>query len=294
MLKIFTRALAALAVLFAPAAYAQEAQDADPAIWVVKDADTTIYLFGTVHALKPGLSWFDEAVKDAFDKSDEVMLEMVPPDTATLQQLVVRMALNQDGPTVTELLPADKRAPYEAAMTGAGVPPAMFDHFDPWLPAVTLSSVSLIKAGYDPAQGAEQVITAAAKAADKPVHGLETAEQQLGFFDGLPQPLQVKFLVQTVDELPQLGTTLDAMLVQWAAGDADGLGKSMNDDLADTPEIAKVLLFQRNERWAAWIDERMKRPGTVFIAVGAGHLAGPNSVQSYLSGRGLNAERIAY
>ena len=294
MLKMFTRAMAALAMVFTPSAYAQEVKDADPAIWVVKDADTTIYLFGTVHALKPGLSWFDEAVRDAFDKSDEVMLEMVTPDTATLQGLVVKMALNPNGPTVTELLPADKREAYAAAMTAVGAPPAMFDHFDPWLPAVTLSSASVIKFGYDPSQGAEQVITAAAKAANKPVHGLETAEQQLGYFDGLPQPLQLEFLVQTVDELPKMGATLDSMVVQWAAGDADGLGKAMNEDMADTPELAKVLLFQRNERWAGWIDERMKQPGTVFIAVGAGHLAGPNSVQSYLSARGLKAERIRY
>lgn len=294
MLKFFSRALAALAVLFTPAAYAQETRDADPAIWVVKDADTTIYLFGTVHALKPGLSWFDEAVRDAFDKSDEVMLEMVLPDPAALQGLVVQMASNPGGPTVTELLPEDKRAPYHDAMTAVGVPYAMFEGFDPWLPAVMLGSMSLPKHGYDPNQGAERIITDAAKAAGKPVGGLETPEQQLGYFDGLPRPLQVQFLVDTVEELPGMGTTLDGMLVKWSAGDADGLSKQMNEEMADTPELAKVLLFQRNERWAGWIAERMSRPGTVFIAVGAGHLAGPNSVQAYLAKRHLTAQRINY
>jgi uncharacterized protein YbaP (TraB family) len=294
MLKFFSRALAALAVLFAPAAYAQETRDADPAIWVVKDADTTIYLFGTVHALKPGLSWFDEAVKDAFDKSDEVMLEMVLPDPAALQGVVMQMASNPGGPTVTELLPEDKREPYHAAMSAAGVPYAMFDGFDPWLPAVMLSSLSLPKLGYDPNQGVERIITDAAKAAGKPVGGLETPEQQLGYFDGLPRPTQVQFLVDTVDELPKMGATLDGMMVKWSAGDADGLGKQMNEEMTDTPELAKVLLFQRNERWAGWIAERMNRPGTVFIAVGAGHLAGPDSVQAYLAKRHLTAERISY
>lgn len=294
MLKFLTRALAALAVLLTPAAHAQAVQDADPAIWVVRDKDTTIYLFGTFHALKPGLTWFDEAVKDAFDASDEVMLEMVLPDPAALQPVVMRLAANDGGPTITELLPQDKRAPYASAMTAAGLPPAMFETMDPWFPAVTLAALSLPKHGYDPSQGAEQVITAAAKAANKPVGGFETAEQQLGYFDGLPRPLQVKFLVQTVDELPELGPTLDTMLARWSSGDADGLGKAMNDNLAETPEIANVLLFQRNERWADWIAERMKRPGTVFVAVGAGHLAGPKSVQFYLSKRKLKARRIRY
>ena len=294
MLKMFTRALAALAVLFAPAAHAQAVKDSDPAIWVVRDRDTTIYLFGTIHALKPGLSWFDEAVKTAFDASDEVMLEMVTPDTATLQGLVVKLALNPNGPTISELLPPDKREAYAAAMTSVGAPPALFEKFDPWLPAVTLTSLSLPKLGYDPSQGAEQVITAAAKAAGKPVGGLETAEQQLGYFDVLPQPLQVKFLVETVDSLPKMGPQLDSMVVKWSAGDANGIGKAMNEDLADSPEMAKVLLFQRNDRWAGWIAERMKRPGTVFIAVGAGHLAGKQSVQAYLAKRHLTARRIKY
>ncbi|MCW3847886.1 TraB/GumN family protein [Sphingomonas sp. LB-2] len=294
MLKMFARALTALALLLTPAAHAQTVKDADPAIWVVRDRDTTIYLFGTFHALKPGLTWFDEAVKDAFDKSDEVMLEMVLPDAATVQDAVRRIAYHPGGPTITELLPQDKRAPYAAAMTGLGVPPAIFENFDPWLPAATLSSVSLPKYGFDPNLGAEHVITDAATAAGKPVGGFETVDQQLGFFHELPQPIQVKFLVQTIDELPKLGATLDSMLDKWSAGDAEGIGKLLNEDLDQTPEMASVLLFQRNERWAGWIAERMERPGTVFIAVGAGHLTGRNSVQDYLAKRHLTAERIPY
>src|SRR3546814_7086754 len=54
--------------------------DADPALWVVKDEDTTIYLFGTVHVLKPGLSWFDEAVNPAFDASAPTMRDLVKPE----------------------------------------------------------------------------------------------------------------------------------------------------------------------------------------------------------------------
>jgi hypothetical protein len=291
--KLFA-AGAALAALFAPAAYAQETRDADPALWVVKDADTTIYLFGTIHALKPGYGWFDEAVKDAFDKSDQVMLEMVEPDAATLQGLVVRMAMNPTGPTVTEQLPENKRAAYTAAMTEAGIPPAMMDRFDAWLPAVALSSASLPKLGYDPNLGAEKTLTAAANAAHKPIGGLETAEQQLGYFDTLPQPLQVKFLVSTIDELAEMGPTLDKMVGNWAAGDPEALAAAMNESLRETPELGKILLTDRNGRWAEWIEKRMADPGTVFIAVGAGHLAGPDSVQAFLAKRNLKAERVRY
>lgn len=286
--------LAALALLFAPALHAQAVKDADPALWVVKDADTTIYLFGTVHVLKPGLGWFDEGVKAAFDKSDELVLEMIEPDAATMQGLIMKTALNPKGPTLTEKLPADKREAYAKAMTDVGVPAAALDRFDPWFAAVTLSIAGLPKLGYDPESGAERTLSVAAKAANKQVIGLETAEQQLGYFDALPEPLQVKFLVSTVDDYPRMATELDKMIASWSAGDPEALGKTMNEELADTPELSKVLLADRNTRWAEWIEQRLQKPGTVFVAVGAGHLAGADSVQAQLAKHKLTATRVAY
>ena len=294
MLNRLLRALTALALFLAPAAYAQEVRDADPALWVVKDADTTIYLFGTVHVLKPGLSWFDEGVKAAFDKSDELVLEMLEPDTATMQGLIMKTALNPEGPTLTEKLPADKREAYARAMTDVGVPAAALDRFDPWFAAVTLSLAGLPKLGYNPESGAERTLSAAAKAANKQIVGLETAEQQLGYFDNLPEPLQVKFLVSTVDDYPKMATELDKMIASWSAGDPETLGKTMNEELADTPELARVLLADRNARWADWIERRLQKPGTVFVAVGAGHLAGAESVQVQLAKHKLTATRVAY
>lgn len=294
MLNHLPRALAAFVLFLAPAAYAQAVKDADPALWVVKDADTTIYLFGTVHVLKPGLSWFDEGVKAAFDKSDELVLEMLEPDTATMQGLIMKTALNPEGPTLTEKLPADKREAYAKAMTDVGVPAAALDRFDPWFAAVTLSLAGLPKLGYDPESGAERTLSTAAKAASKQVIGLETAEQQLGYFDNLPESLQIKFLVSTVDDYSRMATELDKMIASWSAGDPETLGKTMNEELADTPELAKVLLADRNARWADWIEQRLQKPGTVFVAVGAGHLAGAESVQAQLAKHKLSATRVAY
>jgi uncharacterized protein YbaP (TraB family) len=294
MLKFLPRVLTAFALFAAPAALAQEAKDADPALWVVKDADTTIYLFGTVHVLKPGLSWFDEGVKAAFDKSDELVLEMIEPDAAAMQGLIMKTALNMTGPTLTEKLPADKREAFGKALADVGVPAAALDRVDPWFAAVTLTMAGLPKLGYDPASGAERALAVAAKAANKQLIGLETAEEQLGFFDGLPEPLQLAFLVSTIDDYSKMGAQLDKMVASWSAGDPEALGRVMNEELSDTPEIAKVLLADRNARWAEWIGKRLEKPGTIFVAVGAGHLAGTNSVQDELARHKLAATRVAY
>jgi hypothetical protein len=277
------------------AAAATALTDADPALWVVKDEDTTIYLFGTVHVLKPGLSWFDEAVKDAFDKSDEMMLEIVmPEDQNAVARTMMPLAMDQSGKTIPSRLTADQLKAYQAAIVSVGLPANAFDNFEPWFPAMTLSVLPLTKLGYDPEQGAEKLLTKFAKADAKPVSGLETLEEQLGFFDQLPDVQQVAFLNTVVRDMDKLGPMLDKMVALWAKGDPDGLAVAMNESMAATPELAKTLLYDRNARWADQIKTRLDKPGTVFIAVGAGHLAGEKSVQDYLKAQGLTATRVEY
>jgi uncharacterized protein len=275
------RMLAAVALLLAAPVAAQTTRDADPALWVVQDADTTIYLFGTVHVLKPGLSWFDEAVWAAFNQSDQIMLEMIEPDQTAMAGMIMKLAVNPAGPALTDKLPADKRAAFAAALADLGMP-------------VTLSVAGLPKLGYDSGSGAERTLSVAAKAAGKKLEGLETPDQQLGYFDDLPEPLQIEFLVSTIDDFPKMGSELDKMVASWAAGDPAALAATLNESMRATPAIGKRLLSDRNARWAEWIDQRMRSPGNIFIAVGAGHLAGADSVQAWLAKRKLTAKRIRY
>ncbi len=283
---------ASIALAKEPAA-AETTVKVKPALWAVKDADTTVYLFGTVHVLKPGLSWFDGAVRKAFDKSDELVLELVlPDDQAEVAKATLPMAMDQSGKPLPQKLDPETLAAYQATLTGLGLPANAFDAFEPWFAGVTLSVLPLTKHGYDPNQGVEKQLTAKAKAGAKPISGFETLTEQLGFFDTLPEVEQVSFLKSVVKDIDKLGPQLDKMVLLWGKGDPDGLAVTMNESMEATPELAKTLLFDRNARWADQIKTRMDKPGTVFVAVGAGHLAGEKSVQDYLAERGLKAQRI--
>lgn len=308
-MKFFRRLIAAPAILLAPPVTAQSAPapmaapvatasvsttNADPALWVVKDKDTTIYLFGTIHVLKPGLSWFDDGVKKAFDSSDELVLEMVQPDQATMQNIVLSKAYSLSGPTLTERLPEADRGNYLKAMNSLGIPPAAFDRAQPWFAATNLSLLPLMKLGYDPKSGPETVLTEAAATEKKAIEGLETPEQQIGYLAGLPEKVQMAFLESTLKDLPKTEETMNGMVAAWSRGDPDALAKFMNDGLDDSPELAKTLLFDRNARWAQWIKARLDKPGTVFVAVGAGHLAGRQSVIDQLKTLKITAKRVAY
>ncbi|MGK6354961.1 TraB/GumN family protein [Sphingomonas sp. DT-207] len=284
----------ALALALAGCGAKPAANDADPALWVVKDADTTIYLFGSVHMLKPGLSWFDEGVKEAFDRSDSLVLELVMPADHEMQTLVSELGMTAAGPALPDQLPPEAAAKLRAALPGLGLAPEALDRAEPWLAATMLSSLPLRQLGYDQSEGAEKVLSAAAARAGKPVTGLETAREQLGYFDALPVEAQRALLVDTIEDLPNAGATVDRMVAAWSKGDADGLAALMNEDLDRSPELTERLLAARNRKWAAWIAERMAQPGTVFVAVGAGHLAGSRSVQAELAKRGMKVERVEY
>ncbi|MEQ1653865.1 MAG: TraB/GumN family protein, partial [Hyphomicrobium sp.] len=155
----------------APPASAVATQDADPALWVVRDADTTIYLFGTVHMLRPGLSWFDEAVADAFAASDELVLELPAGSDARVGELVTGLSSAQDGITLSARLSPEQRDIYTRAMARMHLPAAPFEAREPWMPAMLLSVVPLIQRGYNPTDGVEATLTHAATTAGKRISG---------------------------------------------------------------------------------------------------------------------------
>lgn len=300
-MTLFARLAAALllaaplpACAKSPAPAARQAGDADPALWVAKDRDTTVYLFGTIHVLKPGLSWFDEAVRAAFDRADEVKLEIVELPPAEMAALIQAKGMLPAGETLTAKLSAADRPALAENMAAIGLPRAAYDRMRPWLAASYLQVQSLQKVGYDPTNGPEQVIATAAKQAGKPISGLETAPQQIGFFASLSDGAQTAMLDETLEEMPNLQTEMGKMVDQWAAGKTDLIAKELNEGVTRSPEAMKVLLTDRNKRWADWIKARMAQPGTVFIAVGAGHLAGADSVQAELARRGVKTRRVKY
>jgi hypothetical protein len=138
------------------------------------------------------------------------------------------------------------------------------------------------------------VLSAAARERGIEIGELEGIEWQFNMFDGMPDEQQIAMLRQALDSLDEMGEQLAPMLAAWSTGNVDSLVTMMNRTLTETPELYRMLFTDRNATWAGWIEERMARPGTVFIAVGAGHLAGDHSVLNLLEARGLATERVPH
>ncbi|MBX7540745.1 TraB/GumN family protein [Qipengyuania sphaerica] len=269
-----------------------ESTSEGPALWKVADEDTTIYLFGTVHVLPKDVKWFGGDIAEALESADTLVTE-IPADAMkdpALQASVMQKAMLPEGHTLRGMLSDEDRAVYEEALGKLGMPPGAFDRFEPWFAGMTLSVLPLMKEGYDAESGVEKVVEAAASETAQR-GALETADEQIDLFDTLPPESQVEFLMSAARDIDGLVAMMDEMVAEWLEGDADELAAIMNREMTD-PALAAALLYNRNERWAEWIDERLEQPGAVFIAVGAGHLAGEKSVQDYLVSRDIEVTRV--
>jgi len=238
-----------------------------PAMFEIHDADTTIYLFGTFHALDGDQQWFDSGVRGAFEQSNELVLETLLPE----------------GPNAAEQIKQSIRAPSVA-------PSAAF------LTTTKMAINAGRSQGMQVDNGADMVLRHVAEAEGKPVEGLETLQLQLNMFNHLrlAAPPKNAKAGQPVDaqSMQNLSQTLADLQSAWKRGDQNAFAQMLTQLDAASPETYRMMFTERNARWADWIAARLQTPGTVFVAVGAGHFAGKDSVLVRLAEKGIESKRV--
>ena len=239
--------------------------NAHPALYVVNDEDTVIYLFGTFHALDGKSEWFNDEVRTAFSGSKELVLETLVPDS--LRRPVVR-------------------------------PRGTIQPVGPYAGSASFLSTSKMvmsagkSQGMSTDNGADTILRDAAEQAGKPVDGLESFEFQMGMFSkmpGAPPPADAAAAARTKAAVAAMLTDLQTA---WNKGDIERFTPMLDQMEARSPEIYRLMFNDRNGRWANWIARRLQQPGVVFVAVGAGHLAGKDSVQHKLGQYGIRTARV--
>jgi uncharacterized protein YbaP (TraB family) len=276
------------------AAPATQAKAPNPALWKVADHDTTIYLFGTIHLLPKDTKWRSSAIDKAASGADTLVVETVIDESnpaATMSEML-QLAVSPGLPPIAQRVPADKRPALESLIAKSGIPAPMFDRLETWAAAFMLLGVQFKELGLDPGSGVESALKKQFSDSKKTIGQLETNAEQLGFFDRLSEEAQRKFLVAMLDGTGDMNSEFKKMLDAWTRGDVKGIAHSFNSDLSDAAELRDALLTRRNANWANWVKGRLDQPGTVLMAVGAGHLAGDHSVQSMLEKQGVKVTRV--
>lgn len=266
-----------------------------PAMWTLSDEDTEIHIFGTVHLLRPELEWrtaaFDAALSDADTIVFEVDMNSPEAQRAITTDFMAR-GVYQDGRTLKDVLSDEDEAVVAAAFDSVGVPIDAMNTFEPWMASVNLGVMKLVADGYDPNSGVETVIEGEATDAGKSFGFLESISQQADAFDLLDEEDQISMLYESalmLDESPQM---LDLLVGEWADGDVAGIASlvASPDGVGFSGPVYDSLLVNRNRNWVPQIEAMLDEPGSVLIAVGAGHLAGPDSVIQMLRDKGYEVE----
>ena len=297
LLKIFRRALAlvgiATAACAAPHATTAPAA-ARPALWEVTDPDTTIYLFGTIHLLPEDYAWRTKAIDKAISNSDTLVVETIidQQHPQALGAVLRNLGYREGLPPLASRIDPAKRQLLETAIAKSGIPRPLFDKMETWAAAFTLLGVQFKEIGVQGEVGVEETLRESFTKAGKPVGQLETNAEQLGFFDQLPEKAQRALLEGSIEAPQAASAQFSEMLSGWASGNVQAIARTFNRDLSDSPELMDALLKRRNANWSKWIEGRLKSPGTILIAVGAGHLAGPDSVQTLLQRDGYKVRRL--
>lgn len=281
--------LAAAAAIGAPAL-------AQPALWAVKDADSTIYFLGTVHMLRPETEWRTEKLDAAIAESQALWLELPTTDpekmAGEMMRLIGRYGMSPQRRLSADLTLEEIKTLDEAAKL-SNATAAQLDFFRPWYAALVISTSAVTRAGYDPTSGVDGKIEALFSARGIGPRGLETPESQIRIFAGMSREDELEYLRETMAEYREAPTQLDQMVTSWVSGDIAAMEAMFVTDMRENDAaLYDALLTNRNANWVAQVEEMLKGKGTIFIAVGAGHLIGPDSVIAMLDARGIEVERV--
>ncbi|HEX8126181.1 MAG TPA: TraB/GumN family protein [Allosphingosinicella sp.] len=268
-----------------------------PALWLLADDDTRIYMFGTIHVLPPGFRWRSAALDKAVGESAELVVETYDaPGAETSAETSAGFFADKPVPLL-QRVPKKNRKRLKAAVEASGLPAPMLDRMHSWAAAMTLGIAQMLSEygveDPDDAPGVEDVLEETFRSAGKPILSVEDGNAVLASMSALPEAVQTQLLLEAIAPAASGAKGAPESEVgeeDWVAGRAEALDLELEDDFP--PALFDVLVRRRNAAWTVWLEERLKKPGTLLFAVGAGHLAGRESVQAMLARRGLQVKRV--
>lgn len=263
-------------------------------MWSVSGERNHVYLLGSVHLLRQDDYPLPSVIDAAYADAERLVMEldMDDLDPFAMQATVNRLGMLPPGQSLEEALgPVD----FEAASRAAAeleVPLDLLSRSEPWLAAITIEQLVLTRLGFNPQYGVEMTLTTRARADGKPIQGLETVDEQLGFLDGLSADAQRDLLLQTLAEGGEIETLMDDMITAWKSGDIAFLEANMLDELAEYPELYRSIVADRNKRWLTTLEDLLADDDDYLVVVGALHLVGADGLPQQLTRQGHDVVQL--
>ena len=260
-------------------------------LWEVKGKHNTVYLLGSVHMLKAADSVMPAAALHAYAMSKVLVMELDLNGAGadSLLESGAELETLPEGQSLADVAGPQLYAKLLARAQPLGLEPEILSHFQPWFAALMLQQLELAKSGFDPAAGVDEQFALLAQADHKPIIGLETIDEQLGFFAHLSLEQQRQFLRSTLQDSATAQSETDAVVRAWQRGDTLKLEQLLREGTNESPELYRLLTTERNRRWLPKITQLFNGDDNYLVIVGALHLIGHDGVIELLQRQGYTA-----
>lgn len=277
-----------------PAGVFAQSSPASPALWKVRNGDSTVYIFGSLHILPPSFEWRTPAIKTAIETSDIFVFEVPVDDAATQRQkdFIVKNGLLPRGASLRKVLNRIEFDTYSRVLLGAGLKPEHFTRYRPWLAAVVVGLAYVHRRDLTMLDGADDQIIQEAQERGKELRYLESIEDQMSLLVMGDDLAQIRALKRQLVSLPQSVSHTQDLVDTWAEGDAERFAALIERDFAGHVEAQDLLISNRNRTWIPRVAELLQGGKTAMVTVGAAHIGGPKGVISLLCGEGYSVERV--
>jgi uncharacterized protein YbaP (TraB family) len=258
-----------------------------PALWVIERGPAKVFLFGETVGIRSEHEWLTSRVVAALEASHEFWCEVADAEDVARSPLLAEYGLSST--PLRDRLTEEQQQRVRAAADTLGMEQSALDGLRPWLAGQFLEHAARAAAGVDPTLGVHEVLVQRARAAGKSVRGeFFDADAALAFFGGLPAPIEVDYLLWTVDRAMRGRPLLDAQADAWCRGDGSVVAHQVSELRATYPALHDVLLTERNGAWVPRIDAALDDPaGAVFLLVGDSHLPGDDGLLALLPRAGM-------
>ena len=259
-------------------------------LWEIsKPGQTSSWLFGTIHSEDPEVLNLPAAVRQAFDASNSVLLEILM-DAEAMQYSSTAM-LMLDGRTLPDIIGMPLYKKVSVVIESRGIPELVVNRMKPWAVAITLSTPAL-----ETGEVLDRVLYLDAVKQGKMVYGLETMQEQLDLFDSMSEADQIALLKDAVDNLHELAAMHAALLAAYKRRDLGELlaineASMQTGDQRLADDFQRRLIDDRNRHMAERLQPHLEK-GRAFVAVGALHLPGKTGLLERLQQQGYTLRRV--
>lgn len=269
------------------------AESDQPALWQLKGRTNTVYLLGSVHALRGDAQPLPAPIMRAYREAEILYMEidLDDLDPGEVQQFTLTNGVLPADQTLAGLMGPERYERVRSEAQKLGLDLDQLGRLEPWVVAISAVQAQVVRLGLDPEAGVEQRLVRAAIRDQKEVRGLETVADQFGVFDRLSFDRQQDFLLMSLEEAVDLPAELDELLGAWRRGDVQRLAALMTEGFEQFPDLYQPLVVARNRNWTRQIIDLLDDESDYFVVVGALHLAGADSVIEMLREQGHAAQR---